>query len=195
MSCNYNSSENDDQIDISPVFLDSDGASLKWDNIFDEESMIENFELLDKGKTYFMRTGQTAGAGHYQLLYFKEEKEKKRWFLFSTITNQGYCTDKDGRLTIERGQSLKVAQKEKCGDGEGQYSILLQEVTVKTIIAALYFISDYRMHNGSSNERDAHATQKLYVRKKADKYDGKYFSEKNVRPSTSIHRQGILNKM
>ena len=140
----YDKTENDDQIDISPVFMRfGEGRSDIWTSGHSESALLADFSKLDEEKSYFMRVGQGGGAGHYQLLSF--DNKEQGWRGFSSKTNQvlfahhGAMTDAGKAGLMTRGSTAK------WGTQQGQYSILIQEATPERIIAAANFVQDYRM--------------------------------------------------
>ncbi len=140
----YDNSTNDDQIDISPVFMKfGEGLSDIWTSGDNVGALSADFSKLNKKKCYFMRVGQGGGAGHYQLLSFDDREQG--WRGFSSKTNQVLFTQHGEMTGAGKASLMTRGSTARWGTEQGQYSILIQEATPERIIAAANFVQDYRM--------------------------------------------------
>jgi len=137
----YHNKIDDVQLDISPAFIQtSNNKKQMLFTGFSEEALLASFAELDKDKTYFLRTGTSSGAGHYQLVYFTEGQ----WFSYSTNNNNYNITTSAGSLSERAHGALLVCNKECWGFDNGQYSYLLVEADRETISRGANFIYDCR---------------------------------------------------
>lgn len=131
----------DEQVDLSPALAgldandDSQVNTLMWTSGQSAESLLQDFSKLDKDKSYFLRTGTSGGAGHYQLIYF----ESDCWVSYSTSNNYYKITTSEGELS-ERARGALLVEHQSWGHGSGQYCMMLTEVNPEVIIATANYV-------------------------------------------------------
>lgn len=145
----------DTQIDVSPVFVRHSPFSLDRpvNNKIELEDAL-NIITTTNYKSFYVRSGQNGGAGHFRYLYFCDNQDA--WIMYSSPTNQYVFADQNG-ITEQAVNDLVVAYADS-GSNAGAYKLYVQAITPDVARALANFIYDARV--GEQGEDTA--IEKLY---------------------------------
>ena len=133
--------QNDDQINLQAIFQNFPGDSLRFYDLYDLTAFQKMVDDLDKAKIFCTRTGQNLGAGHFSYLHY----EKDRWIYSSGPTIHADLTNIRGKVIADVfDESFRIKTRDRCGAGNEQYALFIDELSLPRTMAAMNYISLYR---------------------------------------------------
>ena len=130
----------DIQVDFGPAIVDAPEEQRQcWYSGKAEGTFIQSLASLKTNQVYFLRTGTSDGAGHWQVLYY----ENNVWKICSTETNCFDVTTPENALT-EEGKNRLLVPHGAWGQRHGEYLYQLVAANKETIAKIAHFIFDFR---------------------------------------------------
>lgn len=136
---------NDFQIPLFFVYKNIPGQNEQLTQLQDKKAIEELLRsTLRKNKIYCVRTGINDGAGHYSFLRY----ENGIWRISTGPNNDIALTDAKG--TLDQSifeQEFRILNPQKCGIGNGQYSLRINELNTARAICAMNYIAIFRQQS------------------------------------------------